>query len=194
MVILEVNEIMRTKIIWLIVFALSVVFLDLGCQPYQADNKLRKVDSLVDKAETVKGGLDVDIETFKVRYDTIDQIMELIEKEAKKNTQQDLETALLRFEAIGNNYSNFIENYEHLEYENGRHLKRLKNLKQDIVEENIDPSRFDSIYRSEKKIINAHYRRAQKLFQSVTEVENNYWRNHRKLKAVYRKLNQEKSN
>ncbi len=185
---------MRTKIIWIIVFALSVVFLANGCKSYQSEKKLRKVDSLIDRVKTVNGGLDVDLQTFKARHDTIERILKVIEKKAKENTQQDLDKALLRFEAIGNNYSNFIESYKHIAYENGRHLKRLKDLKQDIVEKNIDPSRFDSIYNSEKKIINTHYRKSQRLFQSVTEVENNYWRNHEKLKAVYKKLNEEVTN
>lgn len=184
---------MRTKINLLLIFTLSPLFLMWSCQPYSSQADLKKVDSLQKKVDKVEGGLDVDIQTFKDRHDTIKKIQGYLEEELKKEQKEEFGTALVRFEGIGNNYSNFIENYELLKYENEKHAKRLKDLKKDLVEGNIEAQQFDSIYKREQKIINQHFQTAQQLFESVTKVENIYWRNHNELKSVYQRLKKKRA-
>ncbi len=186
---------MRTKIILLAFLTLPILVFQWGCKPYQSEEKLRKVDSLITKVKEVESEFKkININTLKDRYDTIERIKKYLKKNLKKKPKNDLESRLVRFEGISNNYSNFIENYELIRYENEKHLKRLKSLKKDVVEENIQPKRYDSIYKSEKKIIQNHFNRASKLIQSVTKIENNYRRSHKKLKAVYKRLKTKESN
>ena len=179
---------MRTKLILLGLITLSTVSAWQGCKPYSTEKELRKVDTLINKVKEADNTLIIDINAIKNRYDSIKMISEYVEKNYDREPGKKFTTMMNRYLAIKGKYKRVIDSYEVVEYENKEHRKRLKNLKKDLVENNISGKQFDTIYRNERRVVNEHLMKSRRLVRSLTQVEKEFRRTHEYVSKVYERL------
>lgn len=163
-----------------------------GCQPYNQDAKLRKIDSLQNKVKEADNTLVIDLEEIKERHDSIKTKISYLEDHFTENVDREVHFLISEYNAIGKNYESVIDDYELLEYENEKHRKRLKDLKKDVVEENISDEKFNKIYKEEKQVVNQHLEKVKDLVGSVTDVEQMYQRTNKRITKIYKRLKRQK--
>lgn len=161
-----------------------------SCRPYSKEKELRKTDSLRTLVKKAENTLIVNVKAIEKRYDSIRIKKQYIKESFGNYREPEIRSLLTRYEAIENNYKNFIQNYELLEYENEAFKKKLSRLKSSLVKGELSKKEFREYYSEEKKVIKQHLKQVKKLVGSVAHIELMFRHLDKKIDRIYKRLKQ----
>jgi hypothetical protein len=158
-----------------------------SCRPGQSKETLQKMDTLQNFVNQAGEILIIDENIIKSRNDSIKIWSAYMRTEYTGVIDLELNAMLSKMKGIGKNYKAFVENYPPLKHEHEEHIKRIANLKKDVLEGRLSDDDFDKIYINEKQVLGQHLEKVKEIARSIYLIENDYKRSSRYIDEFIKK-------
>jgi Asp-tRNA(Asn)/Glu-tRNA(Gln) amidotransferase C subunit len=161
-----------------------------ACQSSQRQKEqLARVDTLMQLVEQAKATMVVKEDSIEKRKDSIEAVLKYINRHYEGDTAgRSLQMDMTDFKGIEKAYDQFLEYYDVYKFENKAHRKRIQALRKDVVQNNLSPDTFRTLYRDEKELLREHLEEVKDLVGRIAEVEPMYQRRHERLIKLYQAI------